>query len=206
MKKAIKLIVVVLLIVGGVAAAALCVTSGYFSNIPWSDVSAEEIETYLNEKVIPIVVVVVSAVGTVMMAVRPVMNGVKRASEKFCAAEEGLKNTSAETKRTQKETKELFGNIQKSMAEMRDVCQRADEKMEALADMESRIENMMLIGFCNTPELVRGGYAQMIYDMSTKSENNVQGVENVTDGQTVAEVPENSAEGENDGEKKGDVQ
>ena len=175
MKKILKIIAITFLMLAVVAAVVICITSGYFSDIQWRDISADKIEIYLNEKVIPIVVVVVTAVGTVMMAILPVMNGVKRASEKFSSAEEGLKNTSADTKKTQGETKEIVEAINKHMEDMHELCLKADEKMEDLASMESRIEEMMLIGFCNTPDLVRGGYASMIYEMSTKNKKDTDG-------------------------------
>ena len=202
MKKAMKIIAVIFIILAVVAAAVICVTSGYFADIPWGDISAEQIEAYLNEKVIPIAVVVISAVGTVMMAVLPVMNVVKRASEKFSSAEEGLKTTSADTKKTQNETKKLFEGIDLRMKKMYDVCQKADEKMDKLANMESRIEEMMLIGFCNNPDLVRNGYAKMIYDASTKGEKSAPVVKSTADGEIATADAETSTEGENDGEER----
>ncbi len=202
MKKALKIIAVVLVMAAVVGTAVLCVTSGYFSDIQWNELTAEEIEAYLNEEVIPMAVVVITAIGTVMMSIIPVMNGVKKASEKFRSAEEGIKITSSESKRTNEETKQIFDQIKDQTQQMRDTCKRTDEKIERLEAMEKRIERMMIIGFCNNPDLVRGGFAKMIYNISDEGENASKNAQRTEVEEIPAPAVQKTTEGENEREKE----
>ncbi len=147
-------------------AAAICMSSDYFAELALSELSLEQIEAYINERVIPIVVLVLTAIGTILMALLPLINKIKRSGDSFRSAEEGIKSTSADTLRVQKETKKLFEEMQAQIEQMGRLYEETDAKISEINQRNTKIEEIMRIGFCNTPSLVRNGYAKKICELT----------------------------------------
>ena len=170
MTRAIRIVGVILLCIAIIVISAACVTAGYFEGVKLSEIDLAQVEYYINEKVIPIAVLVLTAVGSILMALLPLVSRIKRSSESFSRAEEGIRATSDDAKMIQSEARQMLEDMRAQIDEIRSLYRETDKRIGDINERESRIEEVMRIGFCNTPSLVRNGYAKKIYEM-TESEN-----------------------------------
>ena len=67
--------------------------------------SMEEIDAYIDGTVIPAVVMVVTALATLYVALMPIINKVKKSSDKFDQASDDITATAGESEQTKKNTK-----------------------------------------------------------------------------------------------------
>ena len=125
--------------------------------------SFEHFRTYAEEKIIPIVVFVITAIGTIYVAISPVLGRIKKASEKFKSATEDVNGARDESYRTRKEMKALEEELRCDIVAVKEHERKTDETLQ-------RMEHIMRVGFENIPELVAGGYAREIERIATAGE------------------------------------
>ena len=147
----------------------------------------EDMEELISQKIIPIVVFAVTSIGAVYVAIAPVLNRMRRASGNMDSASGGI-NAQAKASReavekieafrgeVEKTVQELEAVIQKTLAEnrenfqaMQDIAQRRLDECQAYIEQVrqnvGRVETMLTVGFGNSDELVRKGYAKVIFDL-----------------------------------------
>lgn len=108
-------------------------------------------QEYLETKLIPNAVIVISAIGSLYVASLPVINKVRASLDKFDKATTDINETVQTGKRTDDALYEQDAKIAELKAEMDHIKNTADETKE-----------MLRIGLCNTKELVANGYAAEI--------------------------------------------
>ncbi len=108
-------------------------------------------QEYLETKLIPNAVIVISAIGSLCVAAIPIINKVRAALDKFDKATNDINATVQTGKRTDDALYEQDAKIAELKAEMDHIKFTTDETKE-----------MLRIGLCNTRELVVNGYAAEI--------------------------------------------
>lgn len=138
----------------GVVAGALIACGIYFLTV--GDVAWQE---YIEEKLAPNIVIVLSSIGTIILAAMPVISKVSSAVEKF--------------KQATKDVNDTVENNGKN--EIR--IARLEERLEAIETAAKNTEKIVRLGFCNTNELVEKGYANEISKVGGKNERDKEKVE-----------------------------
>lgn len=159
MKKS-KIIVLLLL---GFTLGALAAVGVYFlteGEVAWQE--------YVETKLIPNAVLALSSVSALCIAALPLVSKIQASVAKFNQATSDVNSTVANGKKTDTKLAEQDEKIE-------DFSERFDqmEKMftEGFAFVKSSAENtekILRIGFCNTEELVRKGYAAEIAKVGKK--------------------------------------
>lgn len=108
-------------------------------------------QEYLETKLIPNAVIVISAIGSLCVAAIPIISKVRAALDKFDKATNDINETVQTGRRTDDALYEQDAKIAELKAEMEHIRFTADETKE-----------MLRIGLCNTKELVVNGYAAEI--------------------------------------------
>lgn len=108
-------------------------------------------QEYLETKLIPNAVIVISAIGSLCVAAIPIINKVRAALDKFDKATNDINETVQTGRRTDDALYEQDAKIAELKAEMEHIRLTTDETKE-----------MLRIGLCNTKELVVNGYAAEI--------------------------------------------
>lgn len=132
-----------------------------------SNVASEETVTtvekpqwqiYLEENVFPQLIETVTYISVLLSALIPILNKVKKASDRFKNATNDVEGTVKENKRLKKEIEEL--------------------KAEVLTIKEKTVntEKIVKIGFSNTEELVNKGIAAEIIKVGAEDENTEENV------------------------------
>ena len=137
----------------------------------------EEFEAFVNEKIVPYVIVAVSAVAAIYVAISPILAKIKASSDKFDTATGGLSEANAQGKAAKEQSASMLAELQAERAAQR-VEQTAFENRVAaqmqsmidtvqnalgVANVQTReIRDMVQIGFCNNKDLVERGYAKQI--------------------------------------------
>ena len=140
-------------------------------------INAQELDQYLEEKVIPLIIVIVSALATIYIAVSPILSRVKKAVSRFHSATDTVTQTATDAAATKKANTALVEEMrqnyqdqtvrneifQKAMSELMSQVEASvtREVGEMKAEMSNAMQ-MMLIGFCNSRELVNRGLARQI--------------------------------------------
>lgn len=108
-------------------------------------------QEYLETKLIPNAVIVISAIGSLCVAAIPIINKVRAALDKFDKATNDINETVQTGRRTDDALYEQDAKIAELKTEMEHIRLTTDETKE-----------MLRIGLCNTKELVVNGYAAEI--------------------------------------------
>lgn len=157
-----KKIKVILTLIIGIALGALSAAGVYFATV--GEIAWQE---YIETKLMPNAVIVISAIGSLMVAALPIIGRVQNGLDKFNKATSDISDT-AESGKLTSETlagyKEMFDSFK-------------NEITDAVLLMQSTVENtekIVRLGFCNTDELVKKGYAteiQKVGKVNEKSED-----------------------------------
>ena len=117
-------------------------------------------QEYLETKLIPNAVIVISAVGTLCVAALPIINKVQLALDRFGKATDDIDATVKNGKRTDDELFAQNEKIATFKAELDEIKQLTEDTKE-----------MVRIGMCHTKELVVNGYAAEIAKVGNHDEN-----------------------------------
>lgn len=116
-------------------------------------------QEYLETKLIPNAVIVISAVGTLCVAALPIINKVQLALDKFGKATDDIDTTVKSGKRTDDAIYEQNEKIASFKGELDDIKALVGDTKE-----------MVRIGMCHTKELVINGYAAEIAKVGNHDE------------------------------------
>lgn len=150
--------------------------------------SVEDFETIITQKVIPIVVFAITAIGGVYVAIAPVLNKMRNASGNMEKSTGGINHAAEASRQAVEKIDDFRADIEKSMQEFSDLIekilaenqdnfraisalteQKVEDMRERLEQMKSEMGNMeamLTVGFGNSDELVRKGYAKVIFDLN----------------------------------------
>lgn len=109
-------------------------------------------QKYIEEKIVPGVILVVTAIGSIYIAIAPILSKVKKASGSF---ESATKDVNAATNKTIDSEKKVAG---------------FEKRLARIEKVVTNIEDISRIAFCNTEELVRKGYANEISKVGGNNE------------------------------------
>lgn len=123
----------------GLIVGALIACGIYFLTV--GEVAWQE---YIQEKLAPNVVIVLSSVGTILLAAMPVIGRVSAAVEKFKKATKDVNDTV-----------ENNGKNESRIASL-------EARLDSIETATTNTEKIVRIAFCNTNELVKKGYAKEI--------------------------------------------
>ncbi len=123
----------------GLIAGALIVCGVYFLTV--GEVAWQQ---YIEEKLAPNIVIVLSSVGTILFTAMPVIGRVSAVLEKF--------------KKATKDVNDTVENNGKNESRIASLEQRLD----TIETATTNTEKIVRIAFCNTNELVKKGYAKEI--------------------------------------------
>ena len=157
MKGKVKFILGLLL---GIIVGALIAIGVYFLTV--GEVAWKE---YVENSLIPNIVIALTSIGTVCVAAIPIIIKVRNAIDNFKLATKDVNDTVANNGKTEKKVVELEERIA-----------GLEERLGSIETSSQNTEQMVRIAFCNTDELVRKGYAKEIAKVgSNEVEEEVKG-------------------------------
>lgn len=147
----------------------------------------EKVKAYINEKVIPAAILVITSAGTLYAALLPMINKIKRTNRKFEAASGEIKETATESQKTKEDMNTALDKLtssynlllskydtleaaynamaQKVVGAMSSMAQVLEANTGKMVDASGKMEKMMIVGFCNSRELMEKGYARKIAEI-----------------------------------------
>ncbi len=155
---------------------------------PAAEIPLDEWKELITNKVIPIVVFAITAIGGVYVAIAPVLNKMRNASGNMEKSTGGINHAAEASRQAVEKIDDFRADIEKSMQEFSDLIekilaenqdnfraisalteQKVEDMRERLEQMKSEMGNMeamLTVGFGNSDELVRKGYAKVIFDLN----------------------------------------
>lgn len=126
--------------------------------------SKPEWQTFAEETVVPYAIFGITCVGTVYIAVSPVLARMRRASDKYSTSADGVNTVSASSKESTAEVKAL----RQEMAELKkELCDRSEQDHALLL----KGVKMMALAFSHESELVKNGTAGAIVRMAEEAQD-----------------------------------
>lgn len=137
----------------------------------------EKFKTFIDEKIVPYVIVAVSAVSAIYVAIYPILAKMSKSSDDLKAAKGDLKKANEDSDTAKEQSKsmldELRADREAQRAEQAAFEQRVAAQLQSMSDTVSgalnaanvhtrEIRDMVQIGFCNNKDLVERGYAKQI--------------------------------------------
>lgn len=144
----------------------------------------EEIRAYVNGTVIPTAVMVLTSLGSLYIALLPILNKWKAANTKFEGASGELKETAADSRAARQEAEAAIKSLKEDYQGLRQEYHALQDKyiamaervegalslmqgnvtatMQAVDGRNEQIEKMLIVAFCNNKELVDKGFARKI--------------------------------------------
>ena len=175
----------------------------------------EEVKAYINNTVIPAAVLLLTAVGTLYAALLPMINKIKATNKTFKDASGEIRATASESLKTKQDMNTAMNKLttcydqllfkygtleaaynamaQQVNAAMSSMAQVLEANTGKMVDASGKMEKMMIVGFCNSRELMEKGYARKIAEIGA-------GVE--VDMNEIVGVGEQEAGNEQDGIEK----
>ena len=155
---------------------------------PAAEIPLDEWKELITNKVIPIVVFAITAIGGVYVAIAPLLNKMRNASGNMEKSTGGINHAAEASRQAVEKIDDFRADIEKSMQEFSDLIekilaenqdnfraisalteQKVEDMRERLEQMKSEMGNMeamLTVGFGNSDELVRKGYAKVIFDLN----------------------------------------
>ena len=121
---------------------------------------------YVEQEIIPYVVLAVSAVMAAYLSLVPLINIVKKVIDRFTGAAKHIEETTGASLRSTKQVSELD-------REMRERLDKHEKRLERMEAMERENYEMIKAGFCHIPELVKNGTARAIVKRSEEAKEQV---------------------------------
>lgn len=110
-------------------------------------------QIYLEEKIVPGVIFAITAIGTIYIAIAPILSKVKKASGKFESATADVNTATNNTIENAKKVASL------------------EERLDKIEKATTNTEQITRLGFCNLDELVTKGYANEISKVGGENED-----------------------------------
>lgn len=125
-------------------------------------ITPQEWRGYIEEKVVPVVLLAVSAVTTALAALLPVLGKIKEGSTAFQEAKEDLKEATKKSKEARETVKETRKSVMKEYDVLRGEFKGVKDGYEEMKESLANIESILRLAFENTDELIRKGCANRI--------------------------------------------
>ncbi|MEG2450613.1 MAG: hypothetical protein RSB09_02650 [Clostridia bacterium] len=111
-------------------------------------------QKYIEEEIVPGVILVITAIGSIYIAISPILSKVKKASGKF---ESATVDVNAATSNTIENSKKVAS---------------LEDRLDKIEKATANTEEILRIGFGNLDELVTKGYANEISKVGGEDEKN----------------------------------
>lgn len=148
---------VVLTLVIGIVIGIMASIGVYF--LTEGDVAWQE---YVEVKVIPNVVLALSTISALCVAVMPLLSKIKLTLTSFDKATQDVNGSAENGKNATKTVLECKDEIKQMMKDFEVAKSQMQEAMIPIQQGVQNLEEIVRIGFCNTSELVKNGYARQI--------------------------------------------
>ncbi len=148
---------VVLTLVIGIVIGIMASIGVYF--LTEGDVAWQE---YIEIKVIPNVVLALSTISALCVATMPLLSKIKLTLTSFDKATQDVNGSAESGKNASKTVLECKDEIKQMMNEFEVAKSQMQEAMIPIKQGVQNLEEIVRIGFCNTSELVKNGYARQI--------------------------------------------
>lgn len=119
-------------------------------------------QEYIEVKVIPNVVLALSTISALCVATMPLLTKIKLTLTSFDKATEYVNGSAENGKNATKTVLECKDEIKQMMDELEVAKTQMQEAMMPIQQGVQNLEEIVRIGFCNTSELVKNGYARQI--------------------------------------------
>jgi uncharacterized membrane protein (DUF485 family) len=141
---------IIICIIGGFCLGVLAAVAVYFCTV--GEVAWQE---YLETKLVPNAVIVLTSIGTILVAATPLISKIQSTLTRFDKATKDVNDT-VETGKSTKNSLELQDEKITAFANRFD---KLEEILSGLENNTQDIEQIVQLGFCNMDELVKKGYA-----------------------------------------------
>jgi methyl-accepting chemotaxis protein len=128
-------------------------------------------QEYIEVKVIPNVVLALSTISALCVAVMPLLTKIKLTLTSFDKATQDVNGTAQSGKNATKTVLECKDEIKQLMAEIKETKDEMKQMAVPIQQGIDHLEKITRIGFCNTSELVKNGYAREIAKVGHENEN-----------------------------------
>ena len=156
---------VVLTLVIGIVIGIMASIGVYF--LTEGDVAWQE---YIEVKVIPNVVLALSTISALCVATMPLLTKIKLTLTSFDKATQDVNGSAESGKNATKTVLECKDEIKQMMNELEIAKSQTQEAMIPIQQGVQNLEEIVRIGFCNTSELVKNGYARQISKVGHEDE------------------------------------
>lgn len=119
-------------------------------------------QEYIEVKVIPNVVLALSTISALCVATMPLLTKIKLTLTSFDKATQDVNGSAENGKNATKTVLECKDEIKQMMSELEAAKTQMQEAMMPIQQGVQNLEEIVRIGFCNTSELVKNGYARQI--------------------------------------------
>lgn len=141
------------------------------------DVTFEEIEAWVMDRVVPYIILAASAVFSIYLAILPIIKKVKSASDNFEEATGGVTKANEDNDKTQKANALLLEqmkserqtlalaqeNFERSvLGKLKEFIETVQGELDDTRVQTREIRDMVQVGFCNNADLVKRGVAKQI--------------------------------------------
>lgn len=154
-----------LLLVLGFIVGAMTAIGVYFLTV--GEVAWQE---YVETKLVPNIVFILTAIGTIGVAATPIINRVQATLQKFDKATEDVNDTVEKGRTTAEQLKLQDERIADLHRELDELKIAVVEEIQTVHDAAVNTEQIVRIAFCNTEELVNKGYATEIAKVGANDE------------------------------------
>lgn len=156
---------VVLTLVIGIVIGIMASIGVYF--LTEGDVAWQE---YIEVKVIPNVVLALSTISALCVATMPLLTKIKLTLTSFDKATQDVNGSAESGKNATKTVLECKDEIKQMMNELEIAKSQMQGAMIPIQQGVQNLEEIVRIGFCNTSELVKNGYARQISKVGHEDE------------------------------------
>lgn len=126
----------------------------------------EDWKAVIDEQVVPWVTLVLSSILTLYITISPILVKIKKTSDRFDNSSDKLDESKAVAEKAKKQLESAQAEVESLKAEFKEVKDGYDKMVRSL----SNIEQIVRIGFENSDELVKKGYAHEIAKVGKDNE------------------------------------
>lgn len=130
---------------------------------------------FFEEKILPVLISVGTSISAFIIAFGPILSVIKKGANMFMKAKESLSESTETASSTTKQLLDALAEQSETIRLLREEVKTTKESMTAeLAECKKHAQNAVeiaKIGFGNTTELVKNGYANAIQKVGQNEEN-----------------------------------
>lgn len=156
-----------LLILLGIALGILGAVGFYYITLGETDW-----QLYVEEKLIPNIVFILTSVSGISVLAMPIISRIQASAAKFDKATEDVNTTYQNDKQMLDFLSEYREEMRAMMEEFKSLRGDVEGYIAPVRQTAENIEKIAKIGFGNTAELVRNGYAHQIAKVGKENESN----------------------------------